>query len=168
MLSFDGPTKLITITTVNELDVKDLWSRWLDWWLTGDNSKYGVAMQQVGGNDIDPVAGTSIPIYVYLLDGWKVRPREANHTLQVTHGILLTDDGSDPFVNTVGAFMVRVNYQQPVQALTVSTGGGGGLTAQQVRDAMALELSAVAEPDSVDAKLDAAVAAARLSAALSA
>jgi len=168
MLSFDGPTKLITITTVNELDVKDLWSRWLDWWLTGDNSKYGVAMQQVGGNDIDLVAGTSIPIYIYLLDGWKVRPREANHTLQVTNGILLTDDSSDPFVNTAGAFMVRVNYQQPVQALTVSTGGGGGLTAQQVRDAMALELSAVAEPDSVDAKLDAAVAAARLSAALSA
>lgn len=168
MLSFDGPTKLITITTVNELDVKDLWSRWLDWWLTADNSKYGVAMQQVGGNDIDLVAGTSIPIYIYLLDGWKVRPREANHTLQVTNGILLTDDSSDPFVNTAGAFMVRVNYQQPVQALTVSTGGGGGLTAQQVRDAMALELSAVAEADSVDAKLDAAVAAARLSAALSA
>jgi hypothetical protein len=168
MISFDGTARTITLSSVDELDVKDLWSRWLDWWLTGDNSKYGVAMQQVGGNDIDVVAGTAIPIYIYLLGGWKIRPREANHTLQVTNGILLTDDSSDPFINTVGAFMVRVNYQQPVQALTVSTGGGGGLTAQQVRDAMALSTAATPDPDSVDALLEDAVRAARLAAALGA
>lgn len=137
-LAFNGATKEITITVVNTLDVKDLWSRWVDWFLTGDNSKYGLAMQQIGGNDIDTVAGTSIPIYIYLLNGWKIKPREANHTLAVTNGILLTDDSSDPFKNTTGAFVVRVNYQQPVQALTVATGGGSGTapTAQEVADAV--------------------------------
>jgi hypothetical protein len=32
--------------------------------------------------------------------------------------------------------MVRINYQQPVQALTVSTGGGSAPTASQVADAV--------------------------------
>jgi len=128
-LSFDGPTKVITITTDTTLDVKDLWSRWVDWLLTSDNSKYELAMEQVGGNDIDLGAGTSIPIYIFLLNGWKVKPKEANHTLAVTNAILVVDGGGDPFVNTTGSFVVRVNYQQPVQAIGVSTGGsGGGLT----------------------------------------
>jgi hypothetical protein len=135
-LAFDGTTKVVTITTDTELNVLDLWSRWVDWWLTSDNSKYGLAMEQVGGNDIDTVAGTSIPIYIYLQDGWKIKPKEANHTLAVTNGILLTDDSSDPFTDTDGAFMVRINYQQPVQALTVSTGGGSAPTASQVADAV--------------------------------
>ena len=131
-LSFDGTTKIVTITTDTTLDVKDLWSRWVDWVLTSDNSKYLPAMRQTGGDDIDVVAGTSIPVYIYLLNGWKIKPKEANHTLAVTNAILLTDDGSDPFTNTTGSYMVRVNYQQPVQAIGVATGGGGGSTASDI------------------------------------
>lgn len=136
MLSFNGNTKEITITTDTELNVLNLWSRWLDWYLTGDNSKYAPAMAQVGGDDIDPIAGTSVPIYIFLLNGWKVKPKEANHTLNVTQGILLVYGGGDPFVNPAGAFTVRINYQQPVQALTVSTGGGSGSapTVEQIAD----------------------------------
>jgi hypothetical protein len=125
-LSFDGVTKVVTITTDTTLDVKNLWSRWVDWVLTSDNSKYLPAMSQLGGNDIDVGAGTSIPIYIYLQNGWKIKPKEANHTLNVTNGILLVDGGGDPFDNTAGAFTVRINYQQPVQAIGVATGGGGG------------------------------------------
>jgi hypothetical protein len=44
----------------------------------------------------------------------------------VTDGILLVDGGGDPFTNTTGAYIVRVNYQQPVQAISFATGGGGG------------------------------------------
>jgi hypothetical protein len=153
MLSFDGVTKVITITTVNTLDVKDLWSRWVDWVLTSDNSKYLAAMSQVGGDDIDVSAGTSIPIYIYLLNGWKIKPREANHTLAVTNGILLVDGGGDPFINTTGAFMVRINYQQPVQSIGVATGGGGSLTPQQIRDAMALATADTPEAGSIDEQL---------------
>ncbi len=123
-LSFDGSTKVVTITTDTELDVKDLWSRWVDWFLTSDNSKYAVAMSQVGGNDIDVVAGTSIPVYVYLENGWKVKPKEANHTLTVTNGILLTSDSSTPYTTTTGSYNVVIRDQQPVQAIGVATGGG--------------------------------------------
>lgn len=137
-LAFDGQAKIVTITASTTLNVKDLWSRWVDWLLTSDNSKYPLAMSQVGGDVIDQQAGTSIPAYIYLLNGWKIRPMEADHTLKVTEGILLTVDSSDPFIDTEGAYTVRVNYQQPVQAITVSTGGGGGLTQDEHDQLMGL------------------------------
>jgi len=125
-LTFDGPTKVITLTSgTTSLSVRDVWSRWVDWFLTSDNSKYLPAFQQVGGDDIDPVAGTTIPIYAFLMNGWKLKPQEANHTLTVTDGILLVNGGGDPFNNTTGAYTVRINYQQPVQAIAITTGGGG-------------------------------------------
>lgn len=138
-ITFDGPTKRIILSSGTvSLSVRDLWSRWLDWWLTGDNSKYLRALEVVGGNDIDTAAGTKIPVYAYLQNGWRVKPQEANHTLSVGDGVLLVDGGGDPFVNTTGSYVVRVNYQQPVQAISFTSGGGsGGLTveqAQQIRE----------------------------------
>lgn len=124
---FDGPTKLATLTTGTTLmSVRDLWSRWVDWHAQGDNSKFLPMMENVGGNDIDLVAGTSIPIYGFLVNGWRVRPQAADHTLRVGDGVLLVAGGGDPFVNPVGSFAVRISYSQPVQAITVATGGGGG------------------------------------------
>lgn len=126
-ITFDGASRLAILSTgTTTLNVKDFWSRWVDWWVTGDNSKWPLALAQVGGNEIDPTAGTSIPPYIYCLNGWKIRPQEANHTLNVTSGVLLVDGGGDPFVNTLGTYTVRINYSQPVQAITVNTGGGGG------------------------------------------
>lgn len=133
--TFDGPNKLIILSTgTNVVSVRDIWSRWADWFQTSDNSKYLPAFEQVGGQAIDLSAGTSIPIFAFLKNGWKVRPQEANHTLVINDGVLLVDGGGDPFVNTIGSYTVRINYQQPVQAITVATGGGGSLTAAQVWD----------------------------------
>lgn len=124
-LSFDGPNKRITLSSgTTSLSVLDLWSRWVDWLLTSDNSKYLFAFEQIGGNDIDPGAGTAIPIFIFLKSGWKVKPQEADHTLNVVDGILLVDGGGDPFIDTTGDYVVRINYQQPVQAIGFSEGGG--------------------------------------------
>jgi hypothetical protein len=132
-ISFNGSTKIITLSTgTTVLDVKDLWSRWVDWFLTSDNSKFPVAMENLGGNDIDTVAGTTVPIYVFLKNGWVIKPQEANHTLRVFNGILLGSGGGDPFTNTTGSFVIRINYSQPVQAITVSTGGGSAPTAGEI------------------------------------
>ena len=134
-LTFDWPSKIITLTSgTTSVWVRDLWSRWVDWFLTSDNSKYLPAFEQVGGNDIDITAWTSIPIYAFLMNWWKLKPQEANHTLSVSDGILLVNGGGDPFINTTWAYTVRINYSQPVQAITVATGGGSGggwLTTEQ-------------------------------------
>jgi len=124
--SFDGATKTINLTSGTVvLDVKDLWSRYVEWLETGSNSRWQIAMSQIGGNDIDITSGTKVPIYIYLTNSWKIKPQEVNHTLNVTSGVLLVDGGGDPFIDTLGAYTVRINYAQPVQAITVSTGGGG-------------------------------------------
>lgn len=135
MTLFDGVNKLIILDTTT-LDLGKLWSDWVDWVLTSDNSKYPIAFSQVGGNSIDSSTGTSIPLYYFLLSGWRIRPDERNHTLSVANGILLVDGGGDPFVNTIGSYVVRINYQQPVQAITVSTGGSSGATPEQIATAV--------------------------------
>ncbi len=148
----DGPTKTITLTigTIS-VSVRDLWSRWVDWFLTSDNSKYLPAFKSVGGDDINATEGTRIPIYSFLENGWKIKPQEANHTLSVTDGILLVNGGGDPFKDTNGTYNVRINYQQPVQAISFSSGGGstnmweqvieGGHTAKQVMQMVACVLA---------------------------
>lgn len=131
-LSFNGVTKTITLSTgTTSLSVRDLWSRWVDWFQTSDNSKYTLAMSSLGGDNIDLSAGTKIPVYVFLQDGWKIKPQEANHTLNVSDGILLVSGGGDPFLNTSGTYTVRINFQQPVQAISFNTGEAGGLTTEQ-------------------------------------
>jgi hypothetical protein len=145
---FDGPTKVITLTAgTTSVSVRDLWSRFVDWFLTLDNSKYLPAFEFVGGNDIDQSQGTYIPIYAFLMNGWKIKPQEANHTLTIRDGILLVNGGGDPFNNTSGSYTVRVNYQQPVQAIAFSTEGSATVpTVEEIRleiDANSTELAAI-------------------------
>ena len=117
--SIDGPSKVITLTAgTTSVGVRDLWSRWVDWFLTGDNSKYLPAFTYVGANDIDISQGTFIPVYAFLMNGWKIKPQESSHTLTIRDGILLVNGGGDPFNNTTGSYVVRINYQQPVQAIS--------------------------------------------------
>jgi hypothetical protein len=156
-VTFDGPTKIITVDAgITAIDVVGVYNEWITWALTGQNLQYMSAFGEVGGNDIDVVAGTSIPVYVYLINGWRVRPDEADHTLYVTTGVLLVDGGGDPFVDTLGAFTVRINYQQPVQAITVGgatpaelwahatrTLTDGTLIAAAVRAELAVELARI-------------------------
>lgn len=144
--TFDGPNKRIIISAQTSMGVRDVYSRWAEWFATGDNAKYLPAFDIVGGQTIDASAGTSVPIYAYLTNGWRVRPQESSHTLNVFDGVLLVDGGGDPFVNTLGSFVVRVNYQQPVQAITVATGGGGGPTAAEIAAEVLATLQATAIP----------------------
>lgn len=123
---FDGDNRLIILENTLSLDVVDLYSRWKDWVLDADNSKYLPAFKTVGGEPIDAMAGTSVPLFAFLTNGWRLRPFEASYTLVVSGGVLLVEDGGDPFVDTIDPWTVRINYQNPVQAIVVNTGGGGG------------------------------------------
>jgi len=130
--TFDGVAKTITLTAQSAMSVRDVYSRWADWVALSDNAKYLPAFSTLGGDTIDQSSGTSVPIYAFLQNGWKIRPQESSHTLNVTDGILLVQGGGDPFLNTIGQYVVRINYSQPVQAITVSTGGGGGSSAADI------------------------------------
>ena len=81
-----------------------------------------LAVLSGGGIDIDVATGTKIPPFLFFDMGWGIRPQEVDHTLEVVNGILLREGGGDPFESTLGGFTVRVNYQQPVQAISVGIG----------------------------------------------
>lgn len=120
--SFNWTTKIITLTTgTTSVSVRDVWSRRVDRHKLSDNSKYLNAFEQVWWNDIDISSWTSIPIYCFLINWRRLKPQEANHTLNVNDWILIVNGGGDPFLNTTWSYVVRINYSQPVQAITVST-----------------------------------------------
>lgn len=153
--TFNWVTKVISLTSITTLDIRDMRSRWIEWVDLPNNSKYALAFRTVWWDDIDVSAWISIPIYVFIQNWWKIKPMESNHTLKITNWILVDSAWWDPFVNTTWSFIVRINYQQPVQAITVNTWWGGGwwLTAQEVRDALALAPTTSPVAGSIDGKL---------------
>ena len=125
MVTFDGVNKLIICDSgTTSLSVKAMYSMWKEWMLISDNSKYAQAFRVVGG---DPTVGNNIITpYFFMLNGWKIRPQEANHTLQVD-GILLTDDSSDAFTDTIGTFRIGINQIVPIytESVLMETGVSG-------------------------------------------
>ena len=120
--TFDATNKLIILSTgTTSFDLADLWTAWKDWQRLG-NAGAARALDTVGGEPIDAAAGTMVPLFLFLLNGWKIRPYEGDHTLTVTGGTLVVSGGGDPFVSTLGDYTVRIRYQQPVQAIGYSTG----------------------------------------------
>lgn len=140
--------------------VSRLYSDWKDWVRLSNNAQHDFAYAPLGGDTIS--GGITVALYAFLLNGWQIRPQEADHTLAVTSGILVAP--ADPFVDTLGAFTVRINYQQPVQVLTI-TSGSGVLPADITAIAAAVDASSVLAKEATAA---AARNAAKLAAALSA
>lgn len=130
--------------------IPQLYSEWKDEILLASNAQYDFAYEPVGGQNVGGVK--FIPKYVFQANGWKVRPAEANAQIALADGIIVPESGS-PFVNTVGSFIVNIEYDAPVQAIAVNTGGVISPTAQQIRDAMTLAAVAVPVSGSIDSKL---------------
>lgn len=132
--TFDGASKLIILDSgVTTLDVKDCYSRWKEWVATSDNSKFLPAFDVVGGNPT--VGANSIASYFFLLNGWRVRPHEAHHTLTVD-GILIVDGGGDPFADTVGNYRVRIVQIVPMQAEQITVYSEGSADPASIADAV--------------------------------
>ena len=128
-MTFDGANKRVILNSTS-VTASEIWSRYMDW-LAADsnNAKWGLAMTQIGGDDLG--SGLYVPIYVFLQNGWRVRPMESSHQLMIT-GNLFVAEGGSPLVNTLGNYNVIAQYTVPVQAQAMATSGGtGGLTSEQ-------------------------------------
>lgn len=136
-IAFDAATKRIILDSAS-VTASEIFSRWEDWMLLSDNSKYLPAFRHAGGDDLG--GGLSIPNYLFLSNGWRVRPMEISHNLTIT-GNLFVDGGGVPVVSTLGTFQVNVNYTVPVQAQGISTSGGSGPTASEIADSVRTELA---------------------------
>lgn len=138
MITFDAGSRRIVLDSTSTT-AAELWSRWVDWVAQSDNAKYLPAMRQVGGDELG--GGLFIPIYIFLLNGWRVRPMEANHSLVIT-GNLFVEGGGVPVVNTLGAYNVAVQYTVPVQAQGISTSGSSGPSASEIAAALIAAMNA--------------------------
>lgn len=136
-ITFDPSVKRIILDSAS-VTAEEIFSRWEDWMLLSDNAKYLPAFRHAGGDDLG--GGLFIPNYLFLANGWRVRPMESSHNLTVT-GNLFVEGGGVPVVSTLGTYQVNVNYTVPVQAQGISTSGSAGPTADQIADAVRAELA---------------------------
>jgi hypothetical protein len=129
--TFNGTTKRITLAAgTTTLDLIALHSWWKEWVLA-DNASSPIAFSTVGG-DIP-----AIPLYLFLLNGWRIVPQSADHTLTVTNGILEVDGGGDPFVDPAsGSYKIRINRQTPGIAIGYSSTGGSSPSAADIAAAI--------------------------------
>ena len=141
-ITFDPAEKRIILDSTS-ITAEEIFSRWEDWALLSDNAKYGAVMTHVGGDDLG--GGLFIPNYIFLQNGWRVRPMEANHNLNIT-GNLFVAGGGVPVVNTLGNYNVAVQYTVPVQAQGISTSGSTGPSAESIAAAVLSALQGTTIP----------------------
>ncbi len=138
--TFSGAAKTITLSSGTVvLDLVDLHSRWKDWVFAG-NAGFAQAFRAVGG-DIP-----AIPLYLFLLNGWRIVPQSASHVLTVSNGVLEVDGGGEPFVDPAGSYAIRINRQTPGIAIGYSTGGGAGPSAAEIAAAVLAALQSTTIP----------------------
>lgn len=138
--TFNGTAKTITLSSGTvTLDLVDLHSRWKDWVFSG-NAQYATAFRAVGG-DIP-----AIPLYLFLLNSWRIVPQSANHILTVTNGVLEVEGGGEPFNDPAGSYAIRINRQAPGIAIGYSTSGSTGPSAAEIAAAVLAALNATTIP----------------------
>jgi hypothetical protein len=137
-ITFD-PANLRIILDTTYVEAIDLYSRWKEWVQEADNAKWLPAFSTVGGEPLG--GGRFVSQYFFLLNGWRIRPQEADQTLVIAGNISVLG-GGDPVVPTLGSFKVLVQYTVPVQAQAIATDGGGGATPAEIAAAVRGELAA--------------------------
>lgn len=109
--TFDGPNKLIICDPgVTSFGAGEVYSRWKEWVMEGDNAKYEPAFSNsVGG---DPLGnGVFLGAYYFIQNGWKIRPQEASHILIVSGNIYPIPDTAGIFEPTLGSYNVQIGLR---------------------------------------------------------
>ena len=140
-VTFDGINKIITVNSgITSINVQiDLYSDWKEWVFTSDNSKYEPAFRSVGGDELQ--TDYFLAPTFFLLNGWRIRPDEANHTLLVIGNLYVDGSSDSPFISTIGNYRVMVNSTTSNIVNTIAT--GSGVTGQDKTDIIDGVLSGV-------------------------
>lgn len=92
----------------NELDLVEVYSEWKEWALLSDNLKYPQAFRYIGGDPISDVQNAGSTFFI--MNGWRIRPAERNHGLQITGNLFVEGGVGVPDVPTLGSYRVSVRY----------------------------------------------------------
>ena len=137
--TFDPLTRIIQLTEAPDgngdvtLDVQvDLYSDGKEDWVANENlRRLRFPIRTVAGDSVP--GGKALGDAYFLASDWKIRPYNADHRLIVV-GDFWSEDGSDPYLDTVGAYTCRV--MQEYSTLSRLVTGSGGISKSDVQDAM--------------------------------
>ena len=118
-IAIDPTEKLFILDSVSTSGV-ELYRAWVNWVVESDNLKYLSAFRSVGGDDTIP--GQRVSPYFFLINGWKIRPMEADQDLTVD-GFIYSSDGFKPVIDTLGDWKVQVSYTVPMLAVAYDSSG---------------------------------------------
>lgn len=102
MFIFDGENKKVYIDNTAVINgmvsftPEELWSRWMDWYLEDDNSKYPPAFRITGGDPIG--SGQYIGNYLFFRNdlGWRIVPPTINGISIIINGAFYGEDPNLP------------------------------------------------------------------------
>lgn len=128
---FDGVSRRIIIASgVTSISMPDMYSRWIDWTVVGDNSKWPQAMRYSG---YDPIPGGVTGATFFLMNGWKM---VYDPSLVGVAGVLYSEDYATAFWTAAG---------NPVYPATVAALVNTSITMQNVVTGTVPSLSAIAD-----------------------
>lgn len=131
--TFDGPNKLMTIITgTTTIELKVLYSDWKEWCLKDDNLKYPQAFKYVGGEPT--INGQYLGTTYFILNDWRIRPYDGEHTL-IVNGNIFTEDGTSPFTKTATNKSVVI-YNVFSNLLSTIDTGSTAYTPSQIANAV--------------------------------
>lgn len=133
VITFDGENKEITISdsgsTLVVVTGKEMYSRWKEWVIS--NSQYEPAFRTVGG---DPIGGGLFIGDYYFVNnvaGWRIKPEEKHHTLQINGNVYSEDPLTTLFLTTNGGYTVNIQQQVSQLTQTLAVNSGSGLDSTQ-------------------------------------
>lgn len=104
----------------------DLYSDWKEDALSGTfNTGVDAPFRTTGGDTLG--GGKIIAPYFFFINGWKIRPYEADHTLVVSGSAYTDPDTNEFVVPTVGAYSVNVIVERAVDAVGVDAVNVGSI-----------------------------------------
>ena len=109
MITFDPTNKWILLPLGQpEVTMVEIWSAWVTWLAVGDNMKYPVAYDTVGGNPLS--ATRNLGLSFFQLNGWLLRPSNEDQDLKIV-GNLYTDPPLQPRVSYPPGYNISVTFE---------------------------------------------------------
>jgi hypothetical protein len=123
-VTFDGENRLILVNYgETSLNVEqDIYSDWKEWQHLEDYSKYPQALSVVGGEPLG--GGQFVGATFFLENGWRVRPWEGTHALNINGNIYTREAGQSPTIPTLGYWNIATTFVRSAIVFKVETTSG--------------------------------------------
>ncbi len=119
-LTYDFENRLLIISgTITEIDVQvDLYSDWKEDVINNVfNPGVFHPFRTTAGDPLGP--GIKISPYFFLINGWKIRPSEEDHTLTIRGNLFTDPAGLDIVIPTLGDFTVNAIIERAVDSTAI-------------------------------------------------